>query len=73
MMGYQHFPRVQYSFMIKLLILEKEIQMTQVESAVYTILFLLNCGLASCQWGPVTAHWVGILTEMYVIHMEWSS
>ena len=23
--------------------------------------------LASCQWGPATAHWVGILTEMYVI------
>ncbi len=26
--------------------------------------------LASCQWVPVTAHGVGILTEMYVIYME---
>ena len=23
--------------------------------------------LASCQKGPATAHWLGILTEMYVI------
>ncbi len=23
-----------------------------------------------CQWGPAIAHWVGILTEMYAIHME---
>ncbi len=25
--------------------------------------------LASCQWGPATAHGVGTLTEMYVIYM----
>ncbi len=33
--------------------------------------------LTGCQWAPATTHWVGILTEMYVIHMEryqkWSS
>ncbi len=29
-----------------------------------------NAKLASCQWGPVTAHGLGILTEMYVIYME---
>ena len=26
--------------------------------------------LASCPWGPVTANWMGLLTEMYVIYME---
>ncbi len=26
--------------------------------------------LASCPWGPVTAHGVGILTEMHVIFMS---
>ncbi len=30
----------------------------------------VNERLASCQWGAATAHWVGMLTEMYVIHME---
>ncbi len=29
-----------------------------------------NILLASCQWGPATAHRVCILTEMYVIYME---
>ncbi len=26
--------------------------------------------LASCPWGPATAHGVGILTKLYVIYME---
>ncbi len=26
--------------------------------------------LASCPWGPATAHGVGLLTEMYAIYME---
>ena len=26
-----------------------------------------NPKLASCPWGPVTAHGLGLLTEMYVI------
>ena len=26
--------------------------------------------LASCPWGPATAHWVGILTKWYVIYMK---
>ena len=29
-----------------------------------------NIRLASCPWGPATAHGVGILTELYVIYME---
>ena len=40
----------------------------------YQILFSLplrdNYSLASCPWGPATAHGVGILTELYVIYME---
>ncbi len=26
--------------------------------------------LASCPWGPATAHGVGLLTEMYAIYMD---
>ncbi len=26
--------------------------------------------LASCPWGPATAHGVGLLTEMYAIYIE---
>ncbi len=29
-----------------------------------------NDKLASCPWGPATAHGVGLLIEMYVIYME---
>ena len=29
----------------------------------------LNEKLASCPWGPATAHGVGLLTEMYAIYM----
>ncbi len=32
-----------------------------------------NNTLASCPWGPATAYGVGILTELYVIHMERST
>ena len=31
---------------------------------------LSNSLLASCPWGPATAHGVGLLTEMYAIYME---
>ena len=31
---------------------------------------LRNTKLASCLWGPATAHGEGLLTEMYVIYME---
>ena len=34
---------------------------------------LRNRLLASCIWGLVTAHGVGILMEMYVIYMETSA
>ncbi len=34
---------------------------------------LHNFELASCQLGPVTAHGVGTLSEMYVIYMERSN
>ena len=29
-----------------------------------------NVILASCPWGPVTANWVHLLTEIYVIYIE---
>ncbi len=35
--------------------------------------FVCHVVLASCPWGPATAHGVGILTELYVICMERST
>ncbi len=34
------------------------------------LILLENQILASCPWGPATAHGVGLLTEMYAIYME---